>query len=119
MPYIDQLSLYLEVFSFKLYAAWSDRLDNYISGAQNNNKHNLHVYILYINVIISYSFTVGSQHGAWMNATIFIRHSESFKHSRCDWLNHSIWFHGNWRTHSTKTPELVNIQPLPRSMEFD
>ncbi len=53
---VDQLSLYLEVFSFKLHAAWTDRLENYISGAQKNNKHNLQVYILYINVIISYSF---------------------------------------------------------------
>ncbi len=58
MPYIriDQLSLYLEVFSFKLCAVWSDGLENYISGAQNHNKHNLQVYILYIKVIISYSF---------------------------------------------------------------
>ncbi len=58
MPYIginqlSFLSLYLKVFSFKLGAAWTDRLENYISGAQ---KHNLQVYILYINVIISYSF---------------------------------------------------------------
>ncbi len=58
MPYIgiDQLSVYLEVFSFKLRAAWTDRLENYISGAQKHNKHILQVYILYINVIISYSF---------------------------------------------------------------
>ncbi len=59
MPYlhrIDQLSLFLEVFTFKLRDAWSDHLENYISGAQKHNKHNLQVYILYINVIISYSF---------------------------------------------------------------
>ncbi len=58
MPYIGSISssLYLEVFSFKLRAAWSDRPENYISGVQKHNKHNLHVYILYINVIISYSF---------------------------------------------------------------
>ncbi len=68
---IDQLSLYLEGFSFKLCAAWSDRLENYISGAQKHNKHNLHVYILYINAIISYSFRVCSQHCALMNATMF------------------------------------------------
>ncbi len=77
MPYIgiDQLSLYLEAFSFKLRAAWSDHLENYISGAQKYNKHNLHVYILYINLIISYSFRVCSQHGTLMNAAIFyIRH---------------------------------------------
>ncbi len=37
----DQLSLYLEVFSFKLRAAWTDRLENYISGAQKHYKHNL------------------------------------------------------------------------------
>ncbi len=49
-------TVYLEVFSFKLRAAWSDRLGNYILGAQNHNKHNLQVYILYIKVIISYSF---------------------------------------------------------------
>ncbi len=64
--------MYLEVFSFKLHAALSDRPENYISGVQNHNKHNLHVCILYINVIISYSFRVCSQHGAWMNATMFI-----------------------------------------------
>ncbi len=40
--------MYLEVFSFKLRAAWSDLPENYISGAQNHNKHNLHVCILYI-----------------------------------------------------------------------
>ncbi len=56
MPWIDQLSLYLEVFSVKLRAAWLDRLENYISGAQKHDKHNLYVYILYIVVIISYSF---------------------------------------------------------------
>ncbi len=118
MPYIGLISssLYLEVFSFKLRAAWSDCLENYISGAQ---KHNKHVYILYINVIISYSFRVCSQHHAWMNAAIFIRHCESFEHSRCDWLNHTMWSQGNWRTHNTETPELVNTQPLPRSLEFE
>ncbi len=58
MPYIGSISsVYIyEVFSFKLHAAWSDRLENYILGAQNHNKHNLQDYILYINVIISYSF---------------------------------------------------------------
>ncbi len=56
LHWIDQLSLYLEVFSFKLHAAWLDRPENYILGTQNHNKHNLHVCILYMNVIISYSF---------------------------------------------------------------
>ncbi len=56
LHWIDQLSLYLEVFSFKLRAAWSDHPENYILGEQNHNKHNLHVCILYINIIISYSF---------------------------------------------------------------
>ncbi len=70
--------MYLEVFSFKLRAAWSDPLENYILGAQKYNKHNLHVYILYINVIILYSFGVCSQHGALMSAAIFyIRLCES------------------------------------------
>ncbi len=110
MPYIgiNQLSLYLEVFSFKLRAAWSDHLENYISGAQKYNKHNLHVYILYINILISYSFRVCSQHGVLMNAAIFyIRHRESFEHSRCDWLNLTTWSHGNCRTHNTETLKLV------------
>ncbi len=57
--------MYLEVFSFKLCAAWSDRLENYISGAQKHNKHNLHVYILYINVIISYSFQKKKNFDGW------------------------------------------------------
>ncbi len=93
---IDQLSLYLEVFSFKFRAAWSDRLENYIlKCSQKDNKSNLHDFLLYINVIISYSFRVCGQHGAWMNAAIFIRHCESFEHSRCDWLNHTMWSHGN------------------------
>ncbi len=58
MPYIriNQFSLYLEVFSFKLRAASTDCLENYISSAQKHTKHNLQVYILYINVIILYSF---------------------------------------------------------------
>ncbi len=111
--------MYFEVFFFKLCAAWSDRLENYISGAQKHNKHNLHVYILYINVIISYSFRVCSQHGAWINTASFIRHCESFEQSRCDWLNHTTWSHGNCRTHSMETLKLVNTQPLPRSMEFE
>ncbi len=102
------MHLYLEEFSFKLRAAWTDRLENYISGAQKYNKHNLHFYILYINIIISYSFRVCSQHGAWMNAAIFyICNRENFEHSRCDWLNHTTWSHGNCRTHNTETLELV------------
>ncbi len=55
-----------------------------------------------------------------MNAAIFyIRHCECFEYSRCDWLNHTTWSHGNCRTHRTKTPKLVNTQPVPRSMEFE
>ncbi len=103
MPYIgiDQFRLDIEVFSFELRAAWSDHLENYISGAQKYNKHNLHVYILYINVIISYFFRVSSQHGVLMNAIIFyIHHRESFEHSRCDWLNHTMWYQGDCRTHN-------------------
>ncbi len=63
MPYIgiDQLSLYLEVFSFKLRAAWSDRLDNYISGAQKYNNPNLHVFPMYFNIIISYYQIISRQ----------------------------------------------------------
>ncbi len=47
----DQL---VEVFSFKLRAAWLDHLENYILGC---TKYNLHAFPLYFNVIISYSFT--------------------------------------------------------------
>ncbi len=47
----DQL---VEVFSFKLCAAWSDHLENYILGC---TKYNLHTFPMYFNVIISYSFT--------------------------------------------------------------
>ncbi len=111
--------MYLEVFSFKLCAAWTDHLENYISGAQKHNKHNLHVHILYINVIISYSFRVCSQHGAWMNAAMFIHHCERFEHSRCDWLNHTTWSHGNCRTHNTETLELIKKKTLSRIFEFD
>ncbi len=73
---IIQHSLYLEVFYFKLCAAWTDRLENYISGAQKHNKHNLHVYILYTNVIISYFFRDcknESQHvDGWRVPSLFI-----------------------------------------------
>ncbi len=50
-------------------------------------------FLLYIKVIISYSFRVckndsGSVCG-FLSATIFIRH---FEHSHCDWLNHTTWY---------------------------
>ncbi len=47
----DQL---VEVFSFKLCAAWSDHLENYILGC---TKYNLDTFPMYFNVIISYYFT--------------------------------------------------------------
>ncbi len=53
---IDQLDYaFGSVNIFKLHAAWSDCLENYISGAQRHLKSNLHIFILCINVIISYS----------------------------------------------------------------
>ncbi len=64
----DRISLYLhnvEVFSFKLCAAWSDCQENYIL------KSNLHHFLLYINILISYSFRVcknESQHVYGMDA---------------------------------------------------
>ncbi len=125
MPYslhrINQLSLYLEVFSFKLRAAWSDLLENYISGAQKNNKHNLCVYILYINVIISYCFRVCSQHGAWMNmppSFIFVIVKVlsiaaviglTIPCGSTEIEEHIKQRHPSWLTHSRS----------PRSMEFE
>ncbi len=60
-PSVVWNSLYLDVFSFKLCDARSDRLEKYKeywadAGAQRDNKPNVHDFLFYINVIISYSF---------------------------------------------------------------
>ncbi len=56
--------------------------------AQTHNKYNLHVYILYIDVIISYSFKTArspwEKHGV-LGATTFFYHCSSY----C--LNNSTW----------------------------
>ncbi len=59
---------------------------NISTGAQRDNKPKLHDFLLYINVIISYSFRAWC---SFMGAAIFIRH---FENSSCDWLNHTMWY---------------------------
>ncbi len=76
--------------------ARSDSLKNYILGhAKIIVNLSCMFFLLYINIIISYSFRVcknDSESHVWLPrscATISIRH---FKHSCCDWLNHTTWY---------------------------
>ncbi len=43
------------------------------------------------------------------------RHYESFEHRCCNWLNHTTWFHGNCRTHSTEILESISPQRCPEA----
>ncbi len=66
---------------------------NISSGAQRENKPKLHDFLLYINLIISYSFRFCKNDSAtassFVGVAIFICH---FEHRRCDWLNHTMWY---------------------------
>ncbi len=129
----DISCLYLEVFSFKLRPVWLDRLENY-NPQVLKKLLNLHDFLLYMNVNISYSLRVcknESQYVAgvndgrhifsslvliiqmWWIGTTILTHSvseyatqadwvtesntslQSFEDSRCNWLNHTTWFHSN------------------------
>ncbi len=52
MRLVIWISLYLDMFSFKLHAALLDNLENYILGAPKHNKYNLHAFQIYFNFIV-------------------------------------------------------------------
>ncbi len=140
---LDINCLYLEVFTFKLRAAWSDR-----SGAQKDIKSNLHDFLLYINIIISYSFRVYKNESQqedgvderhhlysslvsiiqmwWLGTTIHT-HSDSEYATQADWVTKSNmslrsfeYSSSDWLNHTTWFHSNRYITTaLPRSMEFE